>query len=92
MLERFATRGLDDRLDAQLILLSGAVRPDGTLDATAARRLPDFATERGWSWRVRGAGGQTWSSGGMPALHSGPRPFAPRPAAGRGRAAPRRRP
>ncbi len=73
VLERFATRGLDDRLDAQLLLLSAAVRPDGSFDAAAARRLPGFAAARGWSWRVTGADGRIWASGAPVA--AGPAPY-----------------
>ncbi len=41
VLERFVMRGLDERLDAQVMVLAQAVRPDGTLDRTRAVDLPD---------------------------------------------------
>ncbi|RZM33197.1 MAG: sensor histidine kinase, partial [Sphingomonas sp.] len=40
VLERFVTRGLDERLDAQVAVLARAVRPDGSLDQTRAIDLP----------------------------------------------------
>ncbi len=65
VLERFATRGLDDRLDAQVLLLAAAVRPDGTLEESAVRQLPGFDAARGWSWRVAGPDGRSWGRGAV---------------------------
>jgi len=86
VLERAATRGLDDRLDARLLLLSGALRADGAPDLAAVRRLP--GVESGWAWSVRTPDGRTWTAGGALSLAPLPRPpFAradqPRPAEGR---------
>lgn len=79
VLERFATRGLDDRLDAQLMLLAGAVRPDGSLGANALRVLPGFDAGAGWSWRVVGADGRVWRAGPVADLGKVPSPARPLP-------------
>lgn len=63
VLERFVMRGLDQQLDAQVMVLARAVRPDGTLDRARAISLPAFeAAESGWGWRVDGPAGH-WASG-----------------------------
>lgn len=63
VLERFVIHGLDDRLDAQVLVLARAVRPDGTLDTTRAIDLPRFGEAgSGWSWRVEAQGGRGWAS------------------------------
>ena len=63
VLERFVMRGLDDRLDAQVMVLARAVGPDGSLDTARAIDLPLFG-ERGsdWNWRVNAADGRHWAS------------------------------
>ncbi len=73
VLERFVMRGLDERLDAQVMVLAQAVRPDGTLDRTRAVDLPGFGEPgSGWSWRVTGRAG-AWHSVDTPAvLDEGP--------------------
>ncbi|MEH3107542.1 MAG: HAMP domain-containing sensor histidine kinase [Sphingomonas fennica] len=82
VLERFAMRGLDDRLDAQMLLLADAVRADGGVDPAALRRLPGFAADEGWAWRITAADGRRWTSGrAIPAAP--PLPPPPPDAAGR---------
>lgn len=52
--ERFARRGLNDRLDAQIALLSDAVRPDGKLDRARITQIGPFTQhDGGWGWIVR---------------------------------------
>ena len=63
VLERFVMRGFDDRLDAQLIVLARAVRPDGSLDPARAIDLPGYGEAgSGWVWQVDGTGGRRWRS------------------------------
>lgn len=63
VLERFVMRGLDDRLDAQVMVLARAVKQDGTLDQQRTIDLPGFdEPDSGWQWQVRGASGQQWLS------------------------------
>jgi len=58
VLERFVMSGLDDRLDAQIAIVSRAVGPDGTLDATKVIDLPPFdQAGSGWAWEVVGPAG-----------------------------------
>jgi signal transduction histidine kinase len=80
VLERFVTRGLDERLDAQVAVLARAVRPDGSLDRTRAIDLPEFGEPGSdWSWQVEGPAGRV-NSGAMPtATASKPAPIAPPP-------------
>ncbi|WP_239025919.1 sensor histidine kinase [Sphingomonas paeninsulae] len=55
ILERFVMNGLDERLDAQITLVSRAIGPDGTLDASRAIDIPPFDRPgSGWSWEVIG--------------------------------------
>ncbi|BCA64226.1 hypothetical protein HMP09_3460 [Sphingomonas sp. HMP9] len=62
VLERFVTRGLDERLDAQVAVLARAVRPDGSLDRSRAIDLPEFGEpDSGWSWQVDGPAGRVAS-------------------------------
>ncbi len=66
VLERFVTRGLDERLDAQVAVLARAVRPDATLDRTRAIDLPEFGEPGSdWSWHVDGPAGRV-DSGATP--------------------------
>jgi signal transduction histidine kinase len=83
VLERFVMRSLDDRLDAQVLVLARAVRPDGTIDPARAIDLPDFGVAgSGWAWRVDGPTGHRTSAAGAPELPAirlpdhrpGPRP------------------
>jgi len=54
VLERFVMQGLDDRLDAQITLLSRSVRPDGSIDARRVVDVPPFDQPgSGWAWQVR---------------------------------------
>jgi signal transduction histidine kinase len=63
ILERFVIHGLDDRLDAQIMVLARAVKPDGTLDGRRAINLPRFDEPgSGWQWQVNGPSGQQWLS------------------------------
>ncbi|RST31823.1 sensor histidine kinase [Sphingomonas ginkgonis] len=63
VLERFVIRGLDQQLDAEVAMLTRAVRPDGVLDQRLIVNLPAFeAGRRGWGWRVEGTRGR-WSGG-----------------------------
>jgi signal transduction histidine kinase len=91
VLEHFVMRGLDDRLDAQVAVVARAVRPDGSIDATAAIDVPPFdQPNSGWSWEVRSPGGTLRSrSLGKEAIarpmplparpHRSPRDERPRP-------------
>ena len=82
VLERFVTRGLDERLDAQVAVLARAVRPDGSLDRTRAIDLPEFGEPGSdWSWQVEGPAGRI-DSGTIPtATAATPAPIAPPPPA-----------
>lgn len=63
VLERFVMRGLDDRLDAQVMVIARAVRPDGSIDRARAIDLPPFdEAGSGWAWRVDGPNGRHWAS------------------------------
>jgi len=58
LLERFVMHGLDERLDAQIAVVTRAVRQDGTLDRARTIDVPPFdAAGSGWAWEVRGPGG-----------------------------------
>ncbi|MEG8013139.1 hypothetical protein [Sphingomonas sp. 22R3R2A-7] len=53
VLQRFVTQGLDQRLDAELSLLAGAVGADGRIDRaklTRLRGLLDAGPE--WRWQI----------------------------------------
>ncbi|KQS02333.1 hypothetical protein ASG11_16375 [Sphingomonas sp. Leaf357] len=77
VLERVVMRSLDDRLDAQILVLARAVRPDGDLDPARAIDLPDFGVAgSGWAWRVDGPAGHWTSAAGAPDL---PRVEPPHP-------------
>ncbi|MEG3125500.1 sensor histidine kinase [Sphingomonas sp. GB1N7] len=77
VLERVVMRSLDDRLDAQIMVLARAVRPDGTLDSARAIDLPNFGVVgSGWAWRVDGPAGSRTSAAGAPDL---PRVEPPHP-------------
>jgi signal transduction histidine kinase len=57
VLDRFARRGLDDRLDAQIALLLRSVRPDGTVDGAMLQEIGPFTQHRrGWGWRIDAPG------------------------------------
>ena len=59
--ERMARRGLNDRLDGQIALLSQAVRPNGTLDRAELNRIGPFTLhDRGWGWTIRAAVATAW--------------------------------
>lgn len=63
VLERFVIRGMDQQLDAQVAMLSRAVRSDGTLDRGRIVNLPVFEqTGEGWSWSVESPRGR-WTNG-----------------------------
>jgi signal transduction histidine kinase len=62
VLERFVIRGLDQQLDAEVGMLTRAVRPDGTLDQSRIVNLPLFEQGDGWGWRIESPRGQ-WRSG-----------------------------
>jgi len=80
VLERFVMRGLDDRLDAQIVLLARAIRSDGTVDAQRVVDVPPFDRPgSGWAWQIR-TPGQTMRSaslgvGEMPVPLRRRRPF-----------------
>jgi signal transduction histidine kinase len=79
VLERFVMRGMDDRLDAQIAVLSQAIRPDGTLDPARAVPLPGFDDPgSGWVWQVDGQG-RRWTSGTAPSIPVSPPPPAEGP-------------
>lgn len=64
VLERFVMTGLDQRLDAQVLVLARAVGPDGRIDGARAVTLPPFGEARsGWVWRIDGPGGAVRTSG-----------------------------
>ncbi|MFW2830127.1 sensor histidine kinase [Sphingomonas sp. ID0503] len=66
VLERVVVRGLDRQLDAQIMILSDAIMPNGGLDGSRVVELPGFSRDRhGWSWRVRTPAGQ-WTSAQLP--------------------------
>jgi len=55
VLEHFVMNGLDERLDAQIAIVSRAVGADGTLDVSKAIDLPPFDQPgSGWAWEVIG--------------------------------------
>ncbi|WP_235518599.1 sensor histidine kinase [Sphingomonas sp. Leaf208] len=80
VLERFVTRGLDERLDAQVAVLARAVRPDGSLDRMRAIDLPEFGEPGSdWSWQVEGPAGRFDSGITPPPTVSKPDPTIPPP-------------
>ncbi|KQN03006.1 MULTISPECIES: sensor histidine kinase [Sphingomonas] len=80
VLERFVTRGLDERLDAQVAVLARAVRPNGSLDRMRAIDLPEFGEPRSdWSWQVEGPAGRFDSGITPPPTVSKPAPTIPPP-------------
>ena len=90
-LERFVTRGVDQRLDAQLAVLASAVGDDGAVDSVRLReRLAVLEDGPGWRWRIDGPRGRVGSAD-FPRLEPihppGPPPppdAPPPPGAGRG--------
>lgn len=63
VLERFVIRGLDQQLDAQVAMLSRALRSDGTLDQARIVNLPVFDhAGQGWGWRIDSPRGR-WVGG-----------------------------
>ncbi len=83
VLERFVTRGLDERLDAQVAVLARAVRPDATLDRTRAVDLPEFGKPGSdWSWQVEGPAGRFDSGTTRPLPPITPPDHTARPQAG----------
>jgi len=80
VLERFVTRGLDERLDAQVAVLARAVRPDGSLDRMRAIDLPEFGEPGSdWSWQVEGPAGRFDSGTTPPPTISKPASTIPPP-------------
>lgn len=74
VLERFVIQGLDQQLDAEISMLTRALRPDGTLDMARVVDLPVFATlGGGWGWRVEGPDGR-WYGGDRIEQGARPRP------------------
>ncbi|MES3092971.1 HAMP domain-containing sensor histidine kinase [Sphingomonas aerolata] len=75
VLQRFVTQGLDQRLDAELSLLAGAVDGDGRIDRARLTRLHGLLDAGpGWQWQISGPV-QTVSSAEFPALRTpGPAP------------------
>ncbi len=75
VLQRFVTQGLDQRLDAELSLLAGAVNGDGRIDRARLTRLRGLLDAGpGWQWQISGPV-QTVSSAEFPALRTpGPAP------------------
>ena len=54
VLERFVTRGIDQRLDAQIALLASTVDADGRVDARLLRSHRGLLTMgRDWRWLIR---------------------------------------
>ncbi len=55
VLQRFVTQGLDQRLDAELSLLAGAVGGDGRIDRARLTRLRGLLDAGpGWQWQISG--------------------------------------
>ena len=55
VLQRFVTQGLDQRLDAELSLLAGAVDGDGRIDRARLTRLHGLLDAGpGWQWQISG--------------------------------------
>ncbi len=75
VLQRFVTQGLDQRLDAELSLLAGAVGGDGRIDRARLTRLRGLLDAGpGWQWQISGPV-QTVRSAEFPALRTrGPAP------------------
>ncbi|WP_333952818.1 hypothetical protein [Sphingomonas aerolata] len=75
VLQRFVTQGLDQRLDAELSLLAGAVDGDGRIDRARLTRLRGLLDAGpGWQWQISGPV-QTESSAEFPVLRTpGPAP------------------
>ncbi len=84
VLQGFVTRGLDQRLDAELSLLATAVRPDGAIDKPRLAQVrAALAGEPGWRWRIASPGGVV-SSADFTEVEDAPLPPPPpAPAAGR---------
>lgn len=58
VLERFVTQGLDQRLDAQIAVLSAAIEPDGAIDRSRiVLAAPYDRPGSGWGWRIDAPGG-----------------------------------
>ena len=54
VLERFVMRGLDQRLDAQIVLLARAVGEDGRVDPARVVDAPPFDRPGSeWAWQIR---------------------------------------
>lgn len=67
VLERFVMHGLDERLDAQIMVVARAVRPDGGLDRSLAVDVPPFDVPgSGWAWEIHAPGGRLQSGSGLP--------------------------
>ncbi len=75
VLQRFVTQGLDQRLDAELSLLAGAVGGDGRIDRLRLTRLRGLLDAGpGWQWQISGPV-QSVTSAEFPALRTpGPAP------------------
>lgn len=75
VLQRFVTQGLDQRLDAELSMIAGAVDGDGRIDRVRLTRLRGLLDAGpGWQWQISGPA-QTVSSAELPALRTpGPAP------------------
>lgn len=68
VLEHFVMRGLDDRLDAQIAVLAGAVRADGSIERSRlVLAAPYDDPHGGWGWRID-ARGRTIASPAPPDL------------------------
>jgi len=74
VLEHFVMQGLDQRLDAQIVLLETAVRPDGSIDrARIVSPMPYDQQGSGWGWRIDTPGG-TIASADLPRIDQPPDP------------------
>ncbi|MHA0337166.1 ATP-binding protein [Sphingomonas aquatilis] len=57
VLDRFVTRGMNERLDAQIALLARSVQQDGSIDRAMLAQIGPFTQhDRGWRWRIDAPG------------------------------------
>jgi signal transduction histidine kinase len=78
-IDRFVVGGLNERLDAQIALLTRAVRPDGSVDRAMLEEIGPFTQhEHGWRWRIDAPGQMLTSEKLLPLDDLRPGPGPPR--------------